>query len=489
LSVTYRYPPGPTDHPLKQLSRFSNDVTAFYLDMASEYGPVFTLHVFGQEPWVIVGDPLLVREIFATPTDDLINASEGVKFLLGSQSMLFMEGDAHKQERRVMLPHFHHGKMQRYAARMLESADSAIDDLVAGSELRANDAMVKVTLRTIVECVFGVTEVAKRKRLERLLAADLELTQQAIWFVISMTMGGTRTRRFIDQLAKMGDGRYRADDPPLPSFKVKRFMDVKAEIGAILDDEIARARRESSTGREDMLALLEASVYPDGSRMEDGHLFDELMTLLIGGHDTTSITMAWALYFVGQNPTIRDKALEELDRVFGDGPVTVERLDDLKYLGAILDETMRIKPLAATVPRRFRDAKQLGEWSLPPGANIFPSPIVVHLRPDLWPEPHAFKPERFFEKVEPFTFLPFGGGGRTCAGRTFANTQMRLVLAQWLRRVDYRIAPSADPKMLLKGILMGPSDGVPIVIDAVRPRGQGRSGARKGGRAETSSRA
>ena len=130
------------------------------------------------------------------------------------------------------------------------------------------------------------------------------------------------------------------------------------------------------------------------------------------------------------------------------------------------------------MPRRFREAKQLGEWSLPPGANAFPSPIVMHLRPDIWPEPHAFKPERFFEKVEPFTYMPFGGGGRTCAGRTFANTQMRLVLAQWMRRVDYRVAPTADPKMLLKGILMGPSDGVPIIIDRVKPRGSGRSSSR-----------
>jgi cytochrome P450 len=478
--VTYRFPPGPKDHPLKQLRRFSQDATSFYLETAAEFGPVFTLNVFGQDPWVVVADPALVREVFATPTEDLINAADGVKFLIGPKSMLFLEGDAHKQERRVILPHFHHGKMQRYAARMLESADSAIDDLRTGSELRANDAMVKVTLRTIVECVFGVTEQAKRNRLETLLAADLELQQRAIWFVIAMTMGGERTRGFIDRLARMGDGTYRPEDPPLPKAAWKRFMDVKAEIASILDTEIARARKEAGSGRQDMLTLLEASVYPDGSRMSDSHLFDELMTLLIGGHDTTSITMAWALYFMGRDPSVKQKVHEELERVYGDGPITVEKLDDLKYLGAVIDETMRIKPLAATVPRRFRDAKQLGEWSLPPGSNIFPSPLIMHLRPDIWPEPHAFKPERFFEKVEAFTYLPFGGGGRTCAGRTFANTQMRLVLAQWMRRVDYSISPKADPKVLLKGILMGPSDGVPIVIDKVRPRGQGRSSGTRG---------
>lgn len=477
--MTYRLPPGPKDHPIKQLARFSSDAASFYLETAAEFGPVFTLHVFGQDPWVVVADPQLVREIFATPTEDFENAADGVKFLIGERSMLFLDGEAHKLERRVILPHFHHGKMQRYAARMLESADAAIDELVAGSEVRAGEAMVKVTLRTIVECVFGVTEPRKRQRLERLLAADLEQTQKALWFVLGMTLGGSRTRRLIDELASRGDGRYRDDDPALPSSALRRFMDVKAEIGVILKEEIARARAEAGTGREDMLALLEATRYPDGSAMSDSHLFDELMTLLIGGHDTTSITMSWALYFVAQNPSVKAKALDELASVYGDGPVTVERLDDLKYLGAIIDETMRIKPLAATVPRRFREAKKLGEWHLPPGGNAFPSPLVMHLRPDIWPEPHAFKPERFLSKVEPFTYLPFGGGGRTCAGRTFANTQMRLVLAQWLRRVEFRVSPKADPKLMLRGILMGPTDGVPIVIDAVRPRGQGAPGSRR----------
>ena len=477
--TNYRLPPGPKDHPAKQLARFSKDSAAFYLENAALYGPVFTVHVLGQSPWIVVGDPALAREIFATPIDDFVNAAEGVQFLIGPKSMLFLDGDAHKRERRVMLPHFHHGKMQRYASRMLESADAAIDDLVPGREVRANDAMVKVTLRTIVECVFGVTDLARRKRLEHLLAADLEQTQQAIWFVLSMTMGGTRTRAFINQLTAMGSARYHADDPALPKNKLRRFMDVKAEIGVILADEIAKARRESGSAREDMLALLEASRFPDGTGMDDAHLVDELMTLLIGGHETTSITMAWALYFLAQNPAVHQRALEEIESVFGDGPVTADRLEDLKYLGAIIDETMRIRPLAATVPRRFRDAKQLGEWSLPPLSNAFPSPLVMHMRADLWPEPFAFKPERFFEKVEPFTYLPFGGGARTCAGRTFANTQMRLVLAQWLRRVDFRLAPGADPKMFLHGILLGPSDGVPIVIENVRGRGQGRPSSRR----------
>jgi cytochrome P450 len=290
-----KLPPGPKQHPALQMRDFASQPVTWLQDLAAEHGPIFTVRLLGQEPWVIVCDPEMVRTIFTKTADSFIAAADGIKYMLGPEAVIFLEREAHKRERRVLAPHFHQREMAAYGERMIESTDAAIDSLVAGETLRASDLMVKITLRTIVETVFGVTDVRRRERLIRLFAEHMRAIQKRPWFIATLLLGGDRIRDWKDRATRLSSARYDESNPPLSRFAPRRFIDTVAEIDDILQGEIDRCRREGSEGRVDMLAKLASSTYEDGTRMSDAHLKDQLIALLAGGHETTALTMAWTL--------------------------------------------------------------------------------------------------------------------------------------------------------------------------------------------------
>jgi cytochrome P450 len=463
-------PPGPKEHPALQMREFARKPATWLGELSAQYGPIFTVHLLGQDPWVIVGDPDAVRTIFARTADGFIAAADGIKYMLGPEAVIFLEREAHKRERRLLAPHFHQREMGAYADAMIESADATIDALSAGSAITASELMVRITLRTIVEAIFGVTDARKRERLIRLFAEHMAMIQQKPWFIATLLVGGDRIRRGIDRVTRLSRAKYDPSDPPFSRFAPKRFIDTAAEIDDILQGEIDRCRREGIANRTDILAKLARSTYEDGTRMSDAHLKDQLFALLVGGHETTALTMAWAIDLLLRHPDALARTLRELDDALADGPITHARAQKLTYLGAVIDETLRIRPIAQNTPRRTLEPIELGGYHIPAGVSTFPSQILLHFREDLWDRPHEFRPERFLSgRISSFQYFPFGGGSRTCPGRSFALAQMALVIARLLERVRFSLHESAASEVAFHGILMGPSDGVPLVVREVRP--------------------
>lgn len=464
-------PPGSPESSLRQLKRLVDNPFPLFHEAYREYGPIFTMRVLGQHPWVMIGDPDAVRTIFRSSADELHADADAIKYLLGPHTVLFRDGESHRRERRILTPPFKHERMVVYAERMLRASDDAIDALHDGQSLVTFDLVQQISLRVIVECVFGVSAPERRDRLAALFARHLTAMQTGPMAFASMALGGERLRKILGFGTNLRKGRAKVVGAlPSHASSLVRFFDTKAEMDAMLRDELARCRAEPSD-RDDVLAMLARATYEDGQTMSDDGLLDELFALLIGGHETSAITLSWALHFLLSHPEAMARARAEIREVFGDAPVEAKAAERMRFIPAIIDETMRLRPVATSVPRKLAVPMKLGEFELPVGTRVFPSPAVLHFREDLWPDATAFKPERFLEeRPSPFQYLPFGGGSRACLGRPFAQVEMRLILAELLQRVDFRLAEHADTKAVLRGMLTGPSDGVPVVVTRVRPK-------------------
>lgn len=459
-------PAGPRANRLRQLQMLTEDPHAFVRNFHAEFGPMFTVQVMA-EPWVVLGDAELVREVFRGTSDDFHSDADGIKFLLGPEALLFMNGDAHRAERKMLQPAFKKNRVDEYAAGMWRNAKDAVSRLEPGSEILAQHFFADITLQTIIECVFGVTDAERGARLHELFGFTMRTMQRPAIGALSMTVGGARVRAAIKagtQLsrARYGTPRRRARTP------LGQLFDARRELLDILGIELQAARKTAPGERVDVLAELVHSRYDDGRAMSDEAILDELNMLLIGGHDTSAITMSWALFYLSQHPEMTQRARDEIEATFGDGPVDPAQAHKLTYLQAVIDEVSRLRPVANIVSRRLTRDMTLGGYDLPAGTVVLPSPTIMHYRDDIWPDPERFDPERFMgTRHSPFHFFPFGGGSRACLGRPFAATQMRIVLAEVLRRVDVTLAASCATKNAMNGVLIGPSDAVPIRVLSV----------------------
>jgi cytochrome P450 len=201
--------------------------------------------------------------------------------------------------------------------------------------------------------------------------------------------------------------------------------------------------------------------------MSDGELRDEMVTLLLAGHETTATTLAWVLHYVLAHPAVHARVRDEL--AAWDGGDRVPGSSDLPYLDAAIKETQRVMPILPMVGRRLHAPTTIGGHELPAGVVVAPSIYLAHRRPDVWDDPATFAPERFLDRrPSPYEFLPFGGGNRACLGAAFASFEMKTVLARMLGRVDLRTAPGYRARIVRRGFTFAPSKGMPVVVERRR---------------------
>jgi cytochrome P450 len=245
-----------------------------------------------------------------------------------------------------------------------------------------------------------------------------------------------------------------------------RIMNLKRQIDEMLFGEFARRRSGERAPGQDVLSLLIAARTEDGQAMTDEELRDQMITLLIAGNETSSTALAWAVHRILTHPPVLAAIRAELERVTGGGPIAPEHIPKLEYLDATVKENLRLNPIVPEVGRRLGRPPRVGGGDLPAGVAVAPSIYLLHHRPDLWPEPHRFRPERFLGlRPSPYEFLPFGGGARRCVGMAFAMYEMKVVLAQIFSRMELRPLPGYRVRLVRRSILFAPSRGVPVVVD------------------------
>jgi cytochrome P450 len=415
------------------------------------FGDAFTLRFppirhIGRPPLVFLSDPDAIRDVFTADGDALRagRANRMFEGVLGKHSLLVLDGDEHASERRLVQPPFHGDRMQVWVDAMRAIADQAIDAWRVGEPFPLHRETRRITLEIILRTVFGIAEGPDFLRLRDRLARLLDLASSPLVLLLQIDLG---------RVTPWG-----------------RLMRLCREVDDILLGEIARRRATGGSGRTDVLSLLLEARDDAGRPMSDRDLRDEMLTLLIAGHETTASGIAWALYAVLAHPPVLARVREELDRVVGRNPLAAEHVPQLEYLDAVVRETLRLHVVIPMVARWLEVPRRIGGWDLPAGAAAIPCAYLAHRRPAAWPDPERFAPERFLgARPSPYVFFPFGGGPRRCVGMPFALCEMKVVLAEVLSRAAVRLAPGYAPRRVWRGITFAPSAGMPLVLDARRP--------------------
>jgi cytochrome P450 len=395
------------------MAAFVFQPTQFLERLHRRYGDPFTMRAISDRTIVFTTDPEEIKRIF-TGDPDLLHAGEGNSVLaplLGSYSVLLLDGAEHMSQRKLLLPPFHGERMAAYAQVMREAAEREVARWPVGERFAVLPHTQAVTLEVIMRAVFGIED---SDRLERLRAALRRVLDVAT----------TRRRMLALALSMRGNGERGA---------WARFRAASQAADAILFEEIRERRAAAASGRDDVLSLLLEARHDDGSPMSDEELRDELMTLLVAGHETTATALAWALERLVRHPDVLARVVEEVREQGTEG----------EYLDAVVKETLRLRPVVPAVVRRLTAPMELGGYELPAGTFVSPSIYLTHRRPDVYPDPLAFRPERFLERPPgTYTWIPFGGGVRRCLGASFAVFEMKVVLATVLEEVQ--LAPVAD---------------------------------------------
>jgi cytochrome P450 family 135 len=396
------------------------------------YGETFTLRVLRAGELVFISDPPSLKRLFGADRRNTIAPGRNVVLrpILGDRSLLLQEGEEHLRRRKLMLPPFHGERMRAYEAVMSRATDREIDSWPVGSEFKLHPSMQAITLEVILSAVFGVEEGARRDSLRANLIGILATTRSPA--AIGMT---------IDRMRRLP--RYR------------RVAEMVATADRILFEEIAERRADPDlSDREDILSMLVAAHFDDGSEMSDAELRDQLMTLLMAGHETTATGLAWAFDLLFRAPEKLGRLRDEVVGGGGNG-----------YLDAVIKETLRIRPVVPFVGRELREAAELGGYHLPAGTVVMPAIYLTHTRPDLYPQPYEFRPERFLDEgPDTFGWIPFGGGTRRCIGAAFAELEMRVVLSTILRRATLRPASERAERMVRRNVTLSPRGGTPAIL-------------------------
>ncbi len=423
-------PPGPDWSVRRATWRWWRRPLQTLEECRAAYGDMFTYRIAHEGTWVFVSDPEAIKQIF-TGDPRLLHAGAANLVLLpvlGEHSVLLLDEPEHMAQRKLMLPPFHGKRMQAYREVMAEVAAKEIERWPTDSAVRMRPRMQAITLEVILRAVFGVGDE------ERLTELRDEL------------------RRALNMLADPRRAMFLVVLGPLRLRKLRPFRRYLERVDRLLFEEI-RSRRAAAdlAERDDILSLLLQASDEDGRPMSDQELRDELMTLLVAGHETTATGLSWAIELLARHPA-------ELARLEGDA-----QDGDGAYVDAVVKETLRLRPVIALVLRKLMEPMEIGGRLLPAGVSVAPSIYLVHRDPEIYPEPERFRPERFIEQqAGTYTWIPFGGGVRRCLGGAFAEFEMAVVLRELVTRRRLRPAGRKPEHSVRSTITNVPNRGAEV---------------------------
>lgn len=447
-----RLPDGPKTLPFLQRLQWIFRPLETLDYRAQKYGDTF--RVLGKKlpPLLYFSSPHALQTIFNADPEQL-NSAEGneiLKPLLGEHSLILLDGKRHQRQRQLLMPPFHGERMRAYGQIICAITEQVISQWNPSKPFVVRPAMQEISLRVILSAVFGLHSGSRAEQLRQLLSSMLD----------SFSSPLSSTFLFYQFLQR--------DLGPWSPWG--HFLRQRQQIDQLLYAEIAERRAQADPDREDILALLLEARDEAGQPMTDVELHDELMTLLFAGHETTASSLAWALYWIGHLPEVRDKLLAEIDSLDPNSdPSAIVRLP---YLTAVCQETLRLYPIALNAfPRIVKQPMELMGYKLEPGTILIASIYLAHQREDVYPEPKQFKPERFLERqFSPYEYLPFGGGNRRCIGLAFAQFEMKLVLATILSRLQLALVDQRPIKPVRRGLTLAPPSHLRMVVTSIRLR-------------------
>ncbi len=427
-------PPGPRLPPIVQALMVARDPLGYSMKVHERYGDPFTTSFPGFGTSVVFSSPELIQPILTGDPSvfhaGLANAP--LRRVLGPWSLLILDRAPHMAQRKLLLPPFHGERLRQYAGLITELAEREVASWPLANPFPLHRRMEALTLDVILDVVFGIDGDARKDELRRLLPQLVVSGRRLIFW-------GTMLHRDLGPLR------------PQATFEARRDA-----VRALIHAEIADRRTLSSAQlaeRRDILSTLVSATHEDGSPMGDTEIHDELLTLVLAGHETTATALSWAMDLLLRNPAVLARVREE---AVGDGGD--------EYLEAVCKEALRIRPVVPVVGRCVTEPVRIGDHELPAGVELAVAILITHHRPDLFPEPERFRPERFLAggEVPSYAWVPFGGGVRRCIGASFAQFEMATIL-RVLARANVRLAVRRPERVRATGVTLVPGRGVKLV--------------------------
>jgi cytochrome P450 len=405
---------------------------AFLEQCRARYGRRFTLRLPVAPPFVILSDPAEIKEVFTAPAD-ILHPGEGARVLapvVGQNSVILLDGEAHMEQRKLMLPAFHGDRIGHLSDLVASVAEREVAGWPEEAPIALHPRLQRLTLEVVLRAVFGLDPGPRLDAVRERLAAMLAFGDRYISLVPPEP--GSRAEKVLERVGPFA-----------------RYSRLQREADELLF-ELIDERRRAAEERDDVLAMLLDARHGDGSPMSGQELRDELVTLLVAGHETTASSLAWAFERLSRHPAVVDELEAEL--AAGNGEA---------YLTATIYETLRRRPVLPNVaPRLVMRPVEIGAWSYPTGVALVPNAYLVHHDPSIYPDPYAFKPERFLESPPgTYTWIPFGGGRRRCLGASFAMLEMKLVLRAVLKERKLRAVTNPFERPRRRNITIKPGRG------------------------------
>ncbi len=438
--------PGPGTPAVWQLLHYSLAPLPLLEQCARRYGDAFLLRLAGYGKFVMLSSPEAVREVFRGDAH-VLHSGEGNEFLIpsvGPSSVLVLDDEPHRMQRRILLPPLKGERMRSFFEAMRSATLDTVRAWPVGRPFRVLEGMQQITLRVILQAVLGLEAGQQRDEIEgqvqRLLAQGRS--------------------RYSLILLKILPIQFLQKTRWLPFYRHMHALNTS--LYSLID---ARRREPAAARGENVLADLLAASHEAGTPLGDGEIRDALMTLILAGHDTTAIALAWALEQIVPRADVVSHITEELRQTTGGAPPSAEHLGRLEYLDAAVRESLRIRTILPFVVRLTKQAFVAGGHTYPPGVVLCPCNHLVHRRPELYPEPEVFRPERFLErKYAGHEWFPFGGGNRTCLGMAFALYEMKVVLSTLFTQVRLARPAGSRSRPVRRGVSLAPDDGVELVV-------------------------
>ncbi len=431
MSSSAVLPDGPSAPPVVQTAELTARPVDFVERCRDRFGGTFSVRLSRIGPMVFFSDPESIKQVFASDRENTITQGRNVVLepILGTKSLLVQEGAEHLARRRLMLPPFHGERMRAYEQSIERATVEEISNWPTGETILSHPAMQRITLEVIMSAVFGVSD-ERHDPLRAALNRVLSSTRSPFAFGLTFPL-----------LRKL---------PPYSG-----MLKSLRETDRLIADEISDRRADPTTEeREDILSMLVSARDEDGQGLDDTELRDQLMTLLLAGHETTATALAWCFDQLLRNPDAYERLRSEIDSDGGGD-----------WMEAVIAETLRVRPVVPMIGRELRKPMTLDGWDLESGTSVMLSIYLAHTRPEVFPDPYVFDPSRF-DGVKPDTYswIPFGGGTRRCIGAAFAQFEMRIVLRTILSTLD--LAPGSDSpdQMIRRNVTLSPKNGSPVIV-------------------------
>lgn len=442
-------PNGPRNVISETLAMYLGDPYELQLRTMQKFGDTFMAPTVVYGPRFVTGNPEAIKALFAAEPTTFSTALGDVLSIFpgqGEGSLFTLTGDRHRAARKLLAPSFHGARMRAYGTLIRDIARRWAAAWQPGRQFVLLDTTQAIALDVIIQAVFGVTGQSQVQRFHQ------HIRDSFATFVPSLVLFKSLRRPF------WGIGPW------------ARFESMFTELQGMIMSEVA-AHRAGPDGRQDILSLLLQARYEDGSPLSDIELFTQLLTFVFAGHETTAISLAWAFYLLHRHPAALARLRQEL-ATLGSDP-DPDAIVKLPYLEAACNETLRLRPIQPVVSRKLARPLTVAGYALPAGTTIGINLVLAHQRPEVFPKPQVFRPERFLDRTfAPHEFLPFGGGTRRCIGAAFAMYEMKIVLATLLAAGELTLVETGPVLPRMRAAIVGPKGGVRMRLEkAAQPAG------------------